>query len=133
MGLGLGFRRQWVGGIEKEILAWYDAQGNAYPTPGDVERQRAEAERRRAEQLAHYLRSLGVDPDNLPNPWRQADRGAIPKRVFEKSRNRPFGRLKSPLQTQNNAEDSPMLKFVVTVLTAIPLLKHPLRRMAVPC
>lgn len=28
--------------------------------------QRAEQERRRAEQLANYLRSIGVDPDNLP-------------------------------------------------------------------
>jgi Uma2 family endonuclease len=30
------------------------------------ERQRAEQERQRAEKLADYLRSLGVDPDNLP-------------------------------------------------------------------
>ncbi|MGH2413938.1 MAG: Uma2 family endonuclease [Microcystaceae cyanobacterium] len=28
--------------------------------------QRAEQERQRAEQLADYLRSLGIDPDNLP-------------------------------------------------------------------
>ncbi|WP_448572009.1 Uma2 family endonuclease [Trichothermofontia sp.] len=101
IGLGLGFCRQRLGGIEQEILVWYDAQGNAYPTPDDVrvqlrqqqqalaaerqraeaERQRAEAERQRAEQadqraeaerqraeqLVQYLRSLGLDPNNLPD------------------------------------------------------------------
>jgi hypothetical protein len=29
--------------------------------------QRAQNEQQRAEQLAQYLRSIGVDPDNLPN------------------------------------------------------------------
>ena len=32
----------------------------------ETERQRAEKERRRADQLAQYLRSQGIDPDNLP-------------------------------------------------------------------
>jgi Uma2 family endonuclease len=32
----------------------------------EQERQRAEQERQRANQLADYLRSIGVDPDNLP-------------------------------------------------------------------
>ncbi|MBF2035396.1 MAG: Uma2 family endonuclease, partial [Leptolyngbyaceae cyanobacterium T60_A2020_046] len=32
----------------------------------EQERQRAEQERQRAERMAAYLRSLGVDPDNLP-------------------------------------------------------------------
>lgn len=32
----------------------------------EQERQRAKQERQRAEQLAAYLRSLGIDPDNLP-------------------------------------------------------------------
>jgi len=87
IGLGLGLRQQSLGGIEQEILVWYDDQGNAYPTPDDVRaqlrqqqqeleaarqrteeaEQRAEAERQRAEQLVQYLRSLGLDPDNLPN------------------------------------------------------------------
>ncbi|UZQ53860.1 Uma2 family endonuclease [Trichothermofontia sichuanensis B231] len=87
VGLGLGFRQQRLGGIEQEILVWYDAQGNPYPTPDEVqlqlrqrqqeldaerqraesERQRAESERQRAEQLAQYLRSLGIDPDHLPD------------------------------------------------------------------
>ncbi len=31
------------------------------------ESQRAQTEKQRAEQLAQYLRSIGVDPDNLPN------------------------------------------------------------------
>jgi hypothetical protein len=32
----------------------------------EIERQRAEIERQRAEKLAEYLRSQGIDPDNLP-------------------------------------------------------------------
>ncbi|WP_448572490.1 Uma2 family endonuclease [Trichothermofontia sp.] len=81
VGLGIGFCRQSLGGIEQEILAWYDAQGQAYPLPGEAERQRAEqeyqraeqehqraeVERQRAAQLAAYLRSLGIDPDHLPS------------------------------------------------------------------
>ncbi len=86
IGLGLGFGQRSLGGSDQEVLIWYDAQGNAYPTPEDIrvqlrqqqreleaERQRAEqADRRaeqadqRAEQLAQYLRSLGIDPDHLP-------------------------------------------------------------------
>jgi outer membrane protein OmpA-like peptidoglycan-associated protein len=31
-----------------------------------VERQRAEVQQQRAERLAEYLRSQGIDPDNLP-------------------------------------------------------------------
>ena len=31
-----------------------------------AEKQRADAERQKTIQLAEYLRSLGVDPDNLP-------------------------------------------------------------------
>jgi hypothetical protein len=32
----------------------------------ECEYQRAELERQRAERLAEYMRSLGLDPDNLP-------------------------------------------------------------------
>ena len=72
-----------IGGIEQEILSWYDQQAKVYPLPetimqqmrqqleteqrrAETERRRAETERRRAEQLAQYLRSQGIDPDNLP-------------------------------------------------------------------
>ena len=97
VGLGIGRSRQIVGGIDREVLAWYDEGHNVYPLPetamhqmreqlreqrqraeserqraeaqqrqAQVERQRAESERERAERLAEYLRSQGIDPDNLP-------------------------------------------------------------------
>lgn len=76
VGLGLGRGRQMIGGIEQEVLLWHNAQGQAYPMLDQqvydmqrqlvTERQRTEAERQRAERLAEYVRSLGVDPDNLP-------------------------------------------------------------------
>jgi Uma2 family endonuclease len=116
--LGIGRSQQRVGGIEQEILAWFDESGTVYPLPdtamqemreqlrverqrakvqqqraeeerqraeaqqqraeeerqraeaqqqrAEEERQRAEMERLRAERLAEYLRSQGIDPDNLP-------------------------------------------------------------------
>ncbi|MEO1400587.1 MAG: Uma2 family endonuclease [Cyanobacteria bacterium J06635_1] len=76
VGLGIGRAQQALGGIEQEMLLWHDAQGTAYPlaeteiaqirTQLQAEYQRAEAERQRADRLAQYLRSLGLDPDNLP-------------------------------------------------------------------
>ncbi len=76
VGLGIGRGRQEIGGIEQEVLLWYDAQGNAYPmieaelrelqSQLQEARQQAEQERQRAERLAEYVRSLGVDPENLP-------------------------------------------------------------------
>ena len=76
MELGIGRSQQVIGGIEQEILCWYDPQANAYPLPEtamqemrqqlETERQRVETERQRAEKLAQYLRSQGIDPDNLP-------------------------------------------------------------------
>ena len=88
--LGIGRTKQLFGGIEIEMLLWHDERGVAYPLPEEglrrlqglvkqlqqqleAEQQRAESERQRAElaeqkkvQLAEYLRSLGIDPDNLP-------------------------------------------------------------------
>ncbi|MEM7796786.1 MAG: Uma2 family endonuclease [Cyanobacteria bacterium P01_C01_bin.118] len=76
VGIGIGRNRRVLGGIEQEVLLWFDADGNAYPTSDEIiesteseliaERQKAQAEKQRADQLAEYLRSLGVDPDNLP-------------------------------------------------------------------
>ncbi|NMF63036.1 hypothetical protein DP113_24970 [Brasilonema octagenarum UFV-E1] len=70
VGLGIGRYQAVVGGIQQELLSWYDEQGNRYLTAEEIaqtERQRAEQEQQRAEQLAQYLRSLGIDPDNLPS------------------------------------------------------------------
>lgn len=58
IGLGIGRAQQVVGGIEQEILSWYDKQGNDYPLPESLVqqvRQQLSAERQRAEQLAQYL------------------------------------------------------------------------------
>lgn len=90
VGLGIGRAIQTVGGIDMEVLLWHNKQGHAYPVPEEELRRmrsqleaaqrRAEAAQRRAEaaqeqaelaeqraaQMAKYLRSLGLDPDNLP-------------------------------------------------------------------
>ncbi len=83
IGLGLGRGRQIIGGIEQEILLWHDAQGHPYPLPEQqlvalqtqllaereqlqAERDRTATERDRAERLAAYVRSLGLDPDQIP-------------------------------------------------------------------
>ncbi|MCC3463730.1 MAG: hypothetical protein JGK26_29000 [Microcoleus sp. PH2017_27_LUM_O_A] len=71
VGLGLGRSGQLIGGIEQEILVWYDESGNIYPLPDVVAGQMREelrVERQRADRLAEYLRSQGIDPDNLPEP-----------------------------------------------------------------
>ncbi len=75
IGLGLGRGRQVVGGIEQEVLLWHDAQGQPYPFSeqviGDLqeqlsaERRQLREERQRADRLADYLRSIGVDPDSI--------------------------------------------------------------------
>ncbi|GAB1539753.1 Uma2 family endonuclease [Scytonema sp. NUACC21] len=84
VGLGIGRYQAIIGGIPHELLSWYDARGNRYLTSeeqaeqerqraeqerqrAEQERQRAEQERQRAEQLEQYLRSLGIDPNNLPS------------------------------------------------------------------
>lgn len=71
---GIGRHQGVVGGILQELLFWYDKQGNRYLAAEEIagqERQRATQEQQRAEQLAEYLRSLGIDPDNLPSTGRQ--------------------------------------------------------------
>jgi Uma2 family endonuclease len=68
LGLGLGL---WQGVYQETKglwLRWYD-QNNWIPTlaeRAEAESQRAEAESQRANRLAAYLRSQGIDPDNLP-------------------------------------------------------------------
>ena len=70
VGLGIGRHRGVIGGVQQEILSWYDEQGNRYLTADEIAQQesrRAQTEQNRAEQLAQYLRSLGIDTDNLPS------------------------------------------------------------------
>lgn len=67
-------------GVHERQLRWFTTEGNLIPLPEEAERQRAEQERQRAEQehqraeqerqarerLKNYLRSQGIDPDQLP-------------------------------------------------------------------
>jgi hypothetical protein len=55
-----------VGGLPQEMLTWYDAQGNRHLSAEEQERLRTEQERQRAERLEAYLRSQGIDPEQLP-------------------------------------------------------------------
>ncbi|MEB3182499.1 MAG: Uma2 family endonuclease [Nostocaceae cyanobacterium] len=81
--LGLGTWQGTYEGVTGLWLRWYDADNHPVPTfaeQAEQERQRAENERQRAEQmelqlaqeqqralaLAEYLRSHGIDPNNLP-------------------------------------------------------------------
>jgi hypothetical protein len=69
VGLGIGRGRQLIGGIEQEVLLWFNQQGKAYPMPDQVIHEiqaQLATERQRAERLADYVRSLGLDPDNIP-------------------------------------------------------------------
>jgi Uma2 family endonuclease len=70
VGLGLTLWEGVFEGKQDIWLRWCDKVGNILPT--GLERaqqaeQRAETAEQRAEQLAAQLRSLGIDPDQLPN------------------------------------------------------------------
>jgi Uma2 family endonuclease len=87
VGCGLGLWSGAFRGIHQTWLRWCDGRGNWLPTEAEAERAEAEVERaekeveraekevERAEKeveraakekLARYLRSIGIDPDNLP-------------------------------------------------------------------
>ncbi len=68
VGLGMGRNKGVIGGIQQEFLSWYDEHGDRYLMAEEIAQQQsriAQAEQHRAEHLAQYLRSLGIDPDNL--------------------------------------------------------------------
>jgi Uma2 family endonuclease len=88
VGLGIGRYQDTLGGIPQEILTWYDAQGNRHLSQAEIEQQRTDQERQRAdleaqqkaqlqaqleqerqqkERLEAFLRSQGVDPNQLPD------------------------------------------------------------------
>jgi Uma2 family endonuclease len=57
-------------GLHDQRLRYFTAAGELVPTPEEAakaEMQRAEAEAQRADGMARYLRSLGLDPDHLPD------------------------------------------------------------------
>jgi superfamily I DNA/RNA helicase len=82
IGLGIGSEQGIYDGWQREWVYWYDRSGKRYPTAQELvnlERQvRLEAEviaeqeklisqqeRHEKEKLAAYLRSLGINPDEI--------------------------------------------------------------------
>ncbi len=62
-------------GIHDHQLRWFSQEGLLVPLPEEQERLAKDQERlakeqaqQRAKQLEDYLRSQGIDPNNLPNP-----------------------------------------------------------------
>jgi Uma2 family endonuclease len=73
VGLGIGRCVLPDDSLEREVLSWFDEQGDRHLSAAEQERLRAEQERLRAEQeqqqrerLEAYLRSQGIDPNHLP-------------------------------------------------------------------
>ena len=75
VGLAIGRSQGIVGGIEREILSWFDRQGERYLS-AEEQAQQAQAEAEQAQQqaeqaqqqtqrLAERLRALGIDPDTV--------------------------------------------------------------------
>ncbi|MGI0495089.1 Uma2 family endonuclease [Alkalinema pantanalense CENA528] len=62
VGLGIGRSPQSIGGIEQEVLTWFDDKGDRYLSA----EERADRERAQRERLETYLRSQGIDPNQLP-------------------------------------------------------------------
>ncbi len=68
VGLGVGRYRGTLGGIEQEMLTWYDAHGNRYLNAEEAKEaaeQRADAVQLKADRLEALLRAQGIDPDQL--------------------------------------------------------------------
>ena len=69
LGLGLTlWEGQYEEAVTRQWLRWCDSQGQLLPTGAEgkaIERQRAEAEKQRADRLAAKLRELGVEPDEI--------------------------------------------------------------------
>jgi Putative restriction endonuclease len=83
IGLGIGYERGLQGDWGRNWLYWYDQEGVRYPTDAEralqaeLAQQQAEAiahqerqeklqERQEKERLAAYLRSIGINPDEIP-------------------------------------------------------------------
>lgn len=68
IGLGIGRATSWSGGLEREVLYWYDQLGNRYSTPEELaqqERQRAENAEQQLQNLLAKLKEQGIDTDNF--------------------------------------------------------------------
>jgi Uma2 family endonuclease len=72
IGLGIGRWQTVLGGVDEEILTWFDEHSRRHLSPDERERQQTEQERQRTEQerqrrlqLEAFLREKGFDPENL--------------------------------------------------------------------
>jgi Uma2 family endonuclease len=54
-------------GVHERQLRWFSAQGQLIPLPEEAERQAKEQVEKRAKKLEDFLRSQGIDPDQLPD------------------------------------------------------------------
>jgi hypothetical protein len=59
--------------LRREVLSWFDERSDRYLSAEEQERQakekaqqRAEQERQQRERLETFLRSQGIDPNQLP-------------------------------------------------------------------
>jgi Uma2 family endonuclease len=83
IGLGIGYERGMRGDWQRDWLYWYDRSGVRYPTDAEraeqeklakekaeviaiQERQEKLQECQEKERLAAYLRSIGINPDEIP-------------------------------------------------------------------
>jgi Uma2 family endonuclease len=62
IGLGIGYEEQSSGGWLGEWLYWYNEEGDRYQTAEELVAQ----ERQEKDRLAMYLRSIGINPDEIP-------------------------------------------------------------------
>jgi Uma2 family endonuclease len=53
-------------GIHERQLRWFTAEGTVIPLPEEAERDRAEQAQKRVEQLEAFMRTQGINPDQLP-------------------------------------------------------------------
>ncbi len=70
IGLGIGYEKQASGAWRGEWLYWYNEEGDRYQTAEELvvqERVAKEQAEEIKEKLARYLRSIGVNPDEIPD------------------------------------------------------------------
>jgi Uma2 family endonuclease len=66
VGLGIGRHQTEIAGWQREVLTWFNAQGDRHLTAVEQESKAREKAEQRAAQLEEYLRSQGIDPNRLP-------------------------------------------------------------------
>jgi Uma2 family endonuclease len=65
VGLGIGRWQTVLGGVDQEILTWFDETSRRYLSLDEQAQQQTEQERQRRLQLEAFLREKGFDPENL--------------------------------------------------------------------